>query len=68
MWLACNETVTPGEHFTKNKNMQKWMVEFLRNLRVVAMKLLELTQFAYGDVGIPFILHTQPMVEVLVEY
>ena len=48
--------------------MQKLMVEFLRNLRVVAMKLLELTQFAYGDVWIPFILHTQPMVEVLVEY
>ena len=26
-----NETVTPGKHVTKCKNMRKWMVQFIRN-------------------------------------
>ena len=41
-----NETVTLTKHVTKYKYMRKWMVEFLSNLRVVSLKLFELTQFA----------------------
>ena len=41
-----NETVTLRKHFTKYKNMRKWMVEFLRKSEVVVIKLLEVTQLA----------------------
>ena len=40
-----NETVTLRKHASKYKNMRKWMIEFLENLRIVALKLLELTRF-----------------------
>ena len=30
------------KYVTKYKNMRKWIVEFLRNLRIMALKLLEL--------------------------
>ena len=36
-----NEPVTLRKHVTEYKNMQKWMVEFSENPRVVAIKLLE---------------------------
>ena len=41
-----NETVTLRKHVTENKNMRNQWSNFLGNLRVVAIKLLELTQFA----------------------
>ena len=39
--LHNNETVTLPKHVTNYKNVQKWMVEFLRNLSIVEIKLLE---------------------------
>ena len=49
--LACNqhsnEDVTHRKHVIKYKNVRKFMVEFLMKLSVVAVKLLEITQFLY---------------------
>ena len=47
-----NETVTLRKYVTKYKNMHKWMIEFSENLRVVAIKLLELTQFVLQNISI----------------
>ena len=34
-----NDTVTPRKHVTKYKNMQKWMVEFLRKFENCGIKI-----------------------------
>ena len=40
-----NETVTLMEHVPKCKNKRKLVVEFLKKIRIVALKLLELIRF-----------------------
>ena len=34
-----NETATPRKHVTKYRNMQKWMVEFLRKFESYGIKI-----------------------------
>ena len=48
------ELLTLRKHVTIYKLMRKWIVEFSANLRVVALKLLELTQFASPTLSIYF--------------
>ena len=47
--MACNrnnnETMTFRKHVFKYKNMRKWMIDFSENLRIVALKWLELSRF-----------------------
>ena len=49
-----DETVTLTKHVTKYKYMRKWMVEFFSKSRVLSLKLLELTQFAWPNLSIYF--------------
>ena len=48
-----NETVTVTRHVAKYKHMQKnWGWYFLENLRIVALKLLKLTQYVSPNLSI----------------
>ena len=49
-----NETVTLTKHVTKYKYMQIGWSNFSANLRVVSLKLLELTKFAWQNLSIYF--------------
>ena len=46
----CNETVTLRKHQTKDKNMRKWMVEFLRKAessrdKITRINSIRITKF-----------------------
>ena len=49
-----NKVATLREHVTIYKKHEKWIFEFLANLRVVTIKLLDLTEFASPDLSIYF--------------